>query len=106
MVRRFVKKIKKHFKEVIALKTSPHSIAIGFAVGTFISVLPTPGLNIILALFIAATFKKISKLSLLGSLVIWNPFVKIFTDVIALKIGSALFGNTPMMRFNFVQGRV
>ena len=42
-------RIKHHFAEVIRLKTSGHAIALGFAVGSFISILPTPGFSAFIA---------------------------------------------------------
>ena len=66
-------KIKQHFKEVLRIKTSPHSIAIGFAIGTFLAIFPTLYLAIIPAIIITLIFKKISKIALFAAFVIWSP---------------------------------
>ena len=36
-------RIKHHFGAVLKTKHSPHAIASGFAIGTLIAILPTPG---------------------------------------------------------------
>lgn len=50
MIKKWTTKIKEHFQEIIRTKPSPHAIALGFTIGTFISILPTPGLNFALGL--------------------------------------------------------
>ena len=58
MVVKNSKKIREHFSEVIKIKRSPHSIALGFAVGTFLAILPTPGFSILLGLLIVLIYQK------------------------------------------------
>ncbi|MFH1439515.1 MAG: DUF2062 domain-containing protein [Candidatus Woesearchaeota archaeon] len=98
----FKEKLMHHFHEVIKLKKSPHSIALGFAVGTFISILPTPGLNILLGLLVVLIYEKINKISLFGSIIFWNPLFTIPLDGLSYKIGSLIFGSAPVVRYNIV----
>lgn len=49
MVKSFKEKIMHHFHEALRIKKSPHSIALGFGIGTFIGILPTPGFGVLLA---------------------------------------------------------
>jgi hypothetical protein len=40
-MKKYIKRIRKHFREVLKTKTGENSIALGFAIGTFIAILPT-----------------------------------------------------------------
>ena len=94
--------MKHHFHEVIKLKTTPHSIALGFAIGTFISVLPTPGFNILIGLLLVLIFERISKLSLFGAILFWNPIVSIPIYWLNHKVGDLLFASAPVIKYNIV----
>lgn len=100
--KRFSKKVKEHFREVLEIKTSTHSIALGFAIGTFISMLPTPGFNILLGFLIILIFKRINKFSLFGSLVLWNPLTLFPFYFLMYKLGNLMFSSAPVIRFNIV----
>jgi len=102
VVKKYKEKLAHHFAEVLKSKTSPHSIALGFAIGTFISVLPTPGLNIIIGLLIIAILENINKLALFGAYVIWNPFVLVPIYAHSYGLGNMLLGSLPYATFNFV----
>jgi uncharacterized protein len=100
--KRYYEKVKNHFLEVLKVKTSPHEIALGFAVGTFVSVLPTPGLSILLAFLITLIFPKLSKLSLVGALIVWNPLVSSPLYYLSYRIGAWIIGGEPVIRFDVV----
>ena len=69
----FYLKIKNYFLDVLRIKTTPHEIALGFSVGTFIEILPAFfGLDYLLAFIVILVYPKISKISLFGSLLILN----------------------------------
>lgn len=97
-----LKKVRNHFRGVIRIKKSPHSMALGFAIGTLIEILPTPGINIILALIVILAYPKVSKLALFGALLFWNPLFTIPLYALSFRIGSALFGNAPVVKYNVV----
>ena len=63
MLKKFKNKLINHLKEVISIKTSPGSIALGFAVGTFFGIFPTFGLEFLMMFLIILIFKRISKVS-------------------------------------------
>ena len=73
----FGKKSKGSFYNLMKAPASAHWVAMGFTVGTFFCVLPTPGLSIVLASFVAYYFKRINRIALVSSFVIWNPFVTV-----------------------------
>ena len=67
-MKNFKEKFKKRLEEVLEIKTSPHSIAAGFAIGTFIAILPTFGLGLFIGIILLFIFKRISKISMLHHL--------------------------------------
>jgi len=92
-------KLKTHFKGVLRIKSSPHSIAMGFALGTLIAILPTFGLGIFIGLGIILIFKKISKISMMVSFIIWNPVVLFFMYGLSYTIGDFLFIGSPIKTY-------
>ncbi len=99
MISRWKKRFKEHFIEALKIKTTPHEIALGFAIGTFIAILPIFGLHIWLAILIIAVFKQLSKIALFAALFFWNPFFTIPVYTLSLKIGGAIFGSAPVVVF-------
>mgnify|MGYP001575124117 FL=1 len=96
MLKKYREKIKNYFKEVLEVKATPKEIAIGFTVGTAIAILPTFGLGPFIALLIILIFKRISKISLLFSFVVWNPFILISLYPLEYYIGDLLVGNVQI----------
>lgn len=101
MVKRFLEKIKKHFEEILKIRSSPSSIAFGFAIGTAIAILPTFGLGILIGLMIILIFKKINKISMLIAFAIWNPFLLIPLAAVSYKIGDMIFVGAPVYNYKF-----
>lgn len=101
MKNNLIGRIKNHFREVIKIKKSPHSIALGFALGTFIAILPTFGLGLIIGLIIVLIFKKVNKLSLIAAFILWNPFVVIPIYLFSYRIGDALMSALPIIKLRF-----
>ncbi|MBU2634628.1 MAG: DUF2062 domain-containing protein [Nanoarchaeota archaeon] len=102
MLKKIRKKIKKHFIEVIKIKKSPHSMALGFAIGTFIAIFPTWGLTFLLGLIVIALFPKVNKFTLLLAFIIWNPLITAPLYLWAYKLGTLIFGSTPIVKFNII----
>ena len=97
-----VKKIRHHVDGITKIQTSPNLIALSFAVGTFMAILPTPGLSIILGLIILLVFPRLSKLAMLAAFVVWNPLVTAPFYLLSYKIGGLLFGSEPLVKYNIV----
>lgn len=95
-----VRKVKEHFKKVAEIKTSPNSIALGFAIGTFIAIFPTPGFSIILGLLLVLIFPKISKIAMISSFVVWNPIVLIPIFAWSYKLGDYIMGSVPVVEIS------
>lgn len=78
-------------KALLQAETSAHDQALGFAVGTFISLLPTPGFNFALAFLLAGWFRQIHRATLIASLAVWNVFVTAPLFALSYRLGDYLF---------------
>jgi len=83
-------KIKRHFREVVQTKTSSRAIALGFSIGTFISILPTTGFGFLLGLVVVAIFKKVSKYGIFLAMMTWNPLTVAPLYLLSYQIGDWL----------------
>ena len=101
MIKKLLRKIKKHFNEVLKLKTTPHEIALGFAIGAFIAIFPTFGLAPLIGIVIVLIFKKISKISLFSGMLVFNELVLIPIYALGYKIGEFIFSGEPTLYFKF-----
>ena len=101
-MKRFKDKLKIHLEEIIKTKTSSKSIALGIGIGTFISILPTPFLNILIGILILLIFKNISKISLFASMAFWNPLTLTPIYYLSYKIGGLIFGSLPVIKYNVI----
>ena len=96
MFRKYKDKIKKHFYNVLEIKTSPSEIAIGFSIGTFFANVPTFGLEFLIIFLIIFIFNKISKISLIFAYALWNPLLTYPIAAISYLIGNNLLKDTPV----------
>lgn len=82
------KHITKHYDKAIKQKATPHSIAIGFSIGTFIAIFPTFGLGLLVVLFIMLFYKSMSKIAAIAGLAFWNIFMMLPIFYFSSKIGK------------------
>ncbi len=99
MVHNWARKVKHHFHEVLKTKRTPESIALGFAIGTFIAVLPTPFIHIFIAVLVVLIFENINKYAVILALIFWNPIVLIPIYYLSYQTGDFIFGSIPSDRF-------
>ncbi|MBW2996468.1 DUF2062 domain-containing protein [Candidatus Woesearchaeota archaeon] len=85
-------KLKKIFLTIVKSHTSPHQIALGAAIGVFLSILPTFSIGMFLALFIAWKKKLNLLATYLGTLVV-NPIYGSFVYFLNYKFGNFILGN-------------
>lgn len=81
---------------------APSELARAFALGTFISLLPTPGLNMVLTAVIAATCKGIHRGALLASLGVWNALVLAPIYTLGYQLGTVIVGDTVVPTASFI----
>ncbi len=94
-----LKQILKHFEEILKLKTSPHSIALGFSLGTLIAILPTFGLGVFIGLLVLLVIKSASKISMLASFAVWNIFALAPLYLLSFKLGNLVLKTTQTVDF-------
>ena len=94
-----IQKIKQHFKNVIKAKKSPSSIALGFAIGTFIAMLPTFSFGFVFGIIVLFIWPKVNKFTLMSSFLIWNIFTLAPFYALGYKIGDLIFGSSPVSIF-------
>lgn len=100
-MKKFKEKIKKHFKEVLEIKTSPSSIAIGFAIGTFFGIFPSFGLEYLVMFLIVLIFKRVSKISIVAGYVLFNPLITFPLHVLGYAIGNYILSDAPVIFVKF-----
>ena len=93
-------KIKKRYRNIPRPKEDEHYLALGFAIGTGIAILPTPGLGVVLGVIIALIWKKINKLALFGAMAIFNPFTIVLLYELSFKLGDIFFGSARIIVYN------
>jgi uncharacterized protein len=92
--------LKYYLKEILRTKKTPNSIALGFAIGTFIGILPTPGFNILTGLLIVFLFKRISKYSLFLAIAFWNPITAIPLYYLSFRLSRIIFEINDSLTLN------
>ena len=102
MNKNFKERLRDYFYIIFSAKKSEHSIALGFAIGTFFCILPTLGFTIWLFIVMSLIFKRVNKLALFGSLVVWNPLLLFPIYYFAYKLGNLIYGATPVVNYNVV----
>lgn len=94
-------KLKNHFKKIISFKKSPHAIALGFSVGSFISLFPTFGLAYFIGLGLLIVLPKLNKITLFLGIAFWNPLFLAPIYRYGYKLGNFILGDLPNYTFKF-----
>ncbi len=102
MIKKYKNRIKEYFREMLELKTSPHSISMGFAIGTFIALLPTFGITYIIAFIVMLAYPKANKISIIAALIFWNPLFLIPIYTLSFEIGDLLLQEAPTVVYDIV----
>jgi uncharacterized protein len=95
-----MKKFQKYVESVLKIKSSAHSIALGFSIGTLIGIFPTPGISFILGGIVVFLFKKVSKISLFGAILLWNPLVQLPIYWASYALGKILFKGQEIVTYD------
>ena len=77
------------YQKLFKINDTPHRIALGLGLGVALGI--APGTGPLAALFLAVVFKVNRASALLGSL-ITNTWLSFVTFLLALRLGSAIFG--------------
>ena len=84
------------YDRFVKIRGRPREIALGFALGIFIGMTPTMGIQMPIAVFIAALFK-CSKISAVFGVWITNPITSPFIYGITYIVGAKLLGLKAVM---------
>lgn len=90
MIRSKSARIKKELKKAFDEDHTAHEVALSFSIGVFITSLPTLGAGLLVFALLAHFFSRISKVALLASVLILNPFIKPFFYVTSIVLGRYL----------------
>lgn len=82
-------------KRLFAEEHTPHEVALSFAIGVFITAVPTAGTAVVIFAAIAYCFDRVSKVALVATLVIFNPVVKWSVYGASIWLGIHLLGPVP-----------
>ncbi|MEZ4524390.1 MAG: DUF2062 domain-containing protein [Desulfobacterales bacterium] len=86
---RFTASLKKNYERFVKIRGNPREIALGFALGLFIGMSPTMGIQMFIAVFFAAVLKW-SKIAAAAGVWISNPFTAPFLYWFTYYIGAKL----------------
>lgn len=76
---------------------TPHEIALSFAIGIFITAMPSGGLGIGLFFLFVYWWSWVSKPAIFASVVVLNPVIKPVVYLASYKVGAFLFGTEPIV---------
>ena len=85
-------RIRTELRRAFSEDHTPRETARSFAVGTFITMLPTLGAGLLAFLAIAYVFDSVSKIALFASVLVFNPVVKWGVYASSFVLGIALLG--------------
>lgn len=88
-------KIKQQFRKMLSLDAHPGHIAVGFAVGVFISFTPFFGLHTPMAIAIAFLFR-LNKITCITGAWVNTPLTVVPALAASYKLGELILGNEPL----------
>jgi uncharacterized protein (DUF2062 family) len=94
--------LKYHYLRVLRLNDTPEKVAAGLSLGVVLGILPTFGLGIIIAAFIAGLFKVNKASAIIGTLVM-NPWTSPFFWALSYLTGAFVLGEDLRTTLHFVR---
>lgn len=91
-IRRDVDRTRGVLHQAFAQQRTPKEVAGSFALGVFITMLPTLGVGFLAFLALAFVFRRLSKLALFASVIVFNPAVKWGVYGASYALGVFLLG--------------
>lgn len=91
-VGRYLDRIREELRATLAEEHTSRELAGSFALGTFITMLPTLGVGLLLFVVIAFIFNWVNKIALFASVVVFNPIVKWGVYAASFTLGILLLG--------------
>ena len=91
-MQRYVSRVRAELHSSLTEESTPHQVATSFAIGTFITMLPTWGTGILVFFVLIYLFPWINKIALFASVLVFNPVVKWGVYGLSFALGFALLG--------------
>lgn len=91
-IAQYLRRLRDGLHESFAEEYSPQEVSGSFAIGVFITMLPTLGTGLLVFVVLSYFFERINKLALFASVLVINPPVKWGVYAASLTLGSALLG--------------
>lgn len=88
-------RIRSELEPAFAGESSPRAVAGSFAIGLFITALPTLGTGLIVMAAIAYFWNEVSKIALFSSIAVLNPLAKGGVYLASFSLGTKLLGPVP-----------
>ena len=92
--------IRRELTDAFEEEHTAQEIATSFAIGIFITAMPTGGLGIGLFFVLAYYFEWISKTAIFASVLVLNPLVKPVVYLASFQLGAILVGTEPIAVFD------
>lgn len=91
-VGRYTQRVREEIISSFTSEHTSHQIAGSFALGTFITMLPTLGVGLLLFVVLVYLFDWINKIALFASVLVFNPIVKWGVYLSSFSLGILLLG--------------
>ncbi len=88
----YLERIREELRKTFAEEHTSRELAGSFALGAFITMLPTLGVGLLVFVVIAFVVDRVSKIALFASVVVFNPVVKWGVYVVSFTLGVLLLG--------------
>lgn len=89
-------RVRRELTTAITEEYTPHEIALSFAIGIFVTAMPSGGLGVGLLLGIAYWQPWASKTAMIAAIAVLNPLVKPLVYVASYQLGAILLGTEPI----------
>jgi uncharacterized protein (DUF2062 family) len=90
--RRILREVRREIDLALKERHTPRQVAASFALGVFITALPTLGLGVLAFFLIASLIATVSRIALFASVIVLNPVVKWGVYGASFWLGSRLLG--------------
>lgn len=94
---RWRERVSAEIRAAIEEEHTPHQVAASFAIGLFLTALPTGGLGVGAFFVLVYWWSWVSKPAIFSTVLVLNPFVKPFVYVASYSVGVALVGTEPVL---------
>ncbi len=94
-------KLKRYMHNILTSDKSDHLIATSYAIGSAIALFPTPGFSTAIGLAFLAIFKKLNKVAVLLSMLVWNAVTVLPIYWLSYKVGENISSTIPPVKTDY-----